>query len=129
MFANTQMGGMSLAFPDVILTPTPVGPVPVPAPNVSMGPMKVPAVYNVLVDCTPLHNLTTMAPLTVGDPVGVGAASATVLATGQEITGAFTALAGGGPMTKMTSISQQNLINAHGVALVPAQLKLLILAP
>ena len=44
MFANSQMMGMDLGFPDVCLTP-PV-PVPVPYPNIAMGPMGVPAAYN-----------------------------------------------------------------------------------
>ncbi len=129
MFANTQMGGMDLAFPDVILTPTPVGPIPLPMPNVAMGPVKVPAVYNVLTDCTPAHNLLTMAPITAGDAVGAGAASGTVIGPGRHLTGAFTVITGGAPTTRMTSVSLQNLTNAPGIALVPSQFKVLILAP
>jgi len=47
MFANTQMMGLDLGFPDVCLTPTPA-PVPIPYPNLALGPMTVPAVYNVI---------------------------------------------------------------------------------
>ena len=46
MFANTQMGGMDLGFPDVCMTP-PVAK-PIPYPNFAFGPMGVPAAYNVL---------------------------------------------------------------------------------
>ena len=37
MFANCQLGGMNLGFPDVCLTPSPVGPVPIPYPNMASG--------------------------------------------------------------------------------------------
>jgi hypothetical protein len=42
MFANTQMMGMDFAFPDVCLTPSPAGPVPIPYPNIAMGPTAIP---------------------------------------------------------------------------------------
>lgn len=34
---HTGSGGMSVVFPDVCLTPTPGGPVPVPYPNIGMA--------------------------------------------------------------------------------------------
>jgi hypothetical protein len=129
MFANTQEGGLDLGFPDVILTPSPVGPIPVPMPNMAEGPMKVPAVYNVLTGGTPAHNMLTMSPITEGDAVGAGIASGTVIGPSRHLTGAFTYLVGGMPATRMTSMSLQNVTNCPGVALAPAQLTLLVLAP
>jgi hypothetical protein len=129
MFANAQMGGMDLAFPDVILTPSPAGPVPVAAPNVAEGPVKLPAVYNILTGGTPAHNLMTLSPITEGDPVGAGIASGTVIGPSRHLTGSFTYLVGGAPATRMTSASLQNSTNCSGAAIVPAQLKLLVLAP
>jgi hypothetical protein len=35
MFANTQMLGMDIGFPDVTLAPTPTAPVPIPYPNIA----------------------------------------------------------------------------------------------
>lgn len=130
MFANAQMGGMSLAFPDVCLTPTPA-PVPVPYPNISAQPMGVPAAYHILFMCTPAHNLTTTVPLTNGDNTGVamGVASGMVMGPKRHLTGAFTVLVGGIPATRMTSMSLQNSTNAPGMALVPSQVKVLLLAP
>jgi hypothetical protein len=64
MFANTQLAGIDMGFPDVCLTPTPAGPVPIPYPNIAAGPMGVPAVYNVLFMCAPAHNMGTIVPLT-----------------------------------------------------------------
>lgn len=129
MFANAQQGGMDLGFPDVILTPTPAGPIPMPFPNVSEGPLKLPAAYNVLTGGTPSHNLSSMSPITEGDAVGAGAVSGTVIGPGRHVTGSFTYLVGGMPATRMTSVSLQNTINCPGVALVPAQLSVLVLAP
>jgi len=131
MFANTQMMGMDMGFPDVCLTP--VGPAlaPIPYPNIAMGPMGVPAAYNVLFMSTPAHNLSTMIPMTNGDNAGVamGVASGTVMGPARHLTGAFTVLVGGLPATRMTSMSLQNSTNCPGVRLVPSQVKVLLLAP
>ncbi len=131
MFANTQMSGVDMGFPDVCLTPTPAGPVPVPYPNVAAGPMAVPAVYNVLFMCTPAHNMSTVVPLTNGDNAGVatGVASATVMGPSRHLTGAFTVLVGGMPATRMTSMSLQNSTNCPGARIAPSQTKVLLLAP
>jgi len=131
MFANTQMGGMDIGFPDVCLTP--VGPAvsPVPYPNLAAGPMAVNAVYNVLFMCAPTHNLGTTIPMTNGDNPGVatGVASGTVMGPSRHLTAAFTCLVGGMPVTRVTSASLQNSTNCAGARLVPSQVKVLVLAP
>lgn len=131
MFANSQMMGMDMAFPDVCLTPSPVGPVPIPYPNIGMGPMGVPAVYNILYMCTPAHNMSTTVPLTNGDNAGVatGVASGVVMGPDRHVTGAFTVLLNCMPATRMTSVSIQNNTNAPGARIVPSQVKVLMLAP
>ncbi|AUX42852.1 hypothetical protein SOCE26_042870 [Sorangium cellulosum] len=129
MFANSQMGGMALGGPDVCLTPP--AHLPVPYPNLSAQPMGVPAVYNVLVSCTPAHNMRTQVPLTNGDNAGLetGVVSHTVMGPSRHITGAFTVLVGGAPVTRMTSITLQNSVNSPGISIVPSQVKVLVLAP
>lgn len=130
MFANTQMMGMDLAFPDVCLTPTPA-PVPIPYPNIAMGPMGVPACYNILFMCAPAHNLATTIPLSNGDNAGVamGVASGMVMGPARPVTGAFTVLLMGMPATRLTSVNIQNSTNAPGMRIVPSQVKVLLLAP
>ena len=130
MFANTQMMGMDMGFPDVCLTPTPA-PVPIPYPNIAMGPMGVPAAYKVLYMCAPAHNMTTVVPLTNGDNAGVnmGVASGTVMGPSRHLTAAFTVLVGGIPATRLTSTSLQNSTNCPGMRIVPSQVKVLLLAP
>ena len=129
MFANTQMGGMNLGFPDVCLTP-PV-PEPIPYPNLAFGPMGVPAVYNVLFECAPTHNLMTEIVLSLGDEPGIelGVASGEVMGPTRHLTAAFSVLVGGAPVTRLTSISLQNSTNCPGMRIVPSQLKVLVLAP
>jgi Domain of unknown function (DUF4150) len=131
MFANTQMMGMDLGFPDVCLTPVGPAVAPIPYPNIAMGPMGVPAAYNVLFMCTPAHNLATMIPMTNGDNAGVatGVASGTVMGPARHLTAAFTVLVGGMPATRLTSMSLHNTTNCPGVRLVPSQVKVLLLAP
>lgn len=130
MFANTQMMGLDIGFPDVCLTPTPA-PVPIPYPNIAAGPMGVPAAYNVLFMCTPAHNMATTIPLTNGDNVGVnlGVASGMVMGPARHLTAAFTVVVMGVPATRMTSVALQNSTNCPGARLVPSQTKVLLLAP
>ena len=131
MFANSQMGGMNLGFPDVCITPVGPVPVPIPYPNIATGMMGVPVTYNVLMGGTPTHNMMTIIPLTNGDNAGVaiGVASGTVMGPSRALTGAFTVLVGGAPVTRMTSMNLQNSTNCPGVSLIPSQLKVLVLAP
>ncbi len=130
MFANTQMGGLNLGFPDVCLTPMPV-PTPIPYPNLSMQPMGVPAVYNVLFGGTPAHNMASVVVLSMGDNAGVnlGVASGTVMGPTRFLSGAFTVLLRAMPATRMTSLTLQNSTNCPGVTLAPSQFKVMILAP
>lgn len=132
MFANTQMMGMDLGFPDVCLTPSPAGtPVPVPYPDIAMGPTAIPSQPKVLFMCAPAHNLLTITPLTNGDNGGVatGVASGTVMGPSRHLTGSFTTLVVGMPATRMTSVALQNSTNCPGVRIVPSQPKVIVLAP
>jgi hypothetical protein len=133
MFANTQMGGLNFGFPDVCLTPAPPAPapVPIPYPNAAMGPMGVPAAYNVLMSYAPAHNMMTTIPLSNGDNVGVatGVASGMVMGPSRHLTAAFTVLVNGAPLTRLTSVSLQNSTNIPGMRVAPSQVQVLVLAP
>ncbi len=131
MFANSQMMGTDIGFPDVCNTPTPAGPVPIPYPNLGMGPMAIPSQFQVLFLGMPAHNLGTTIPMSNGDNAGVamGVASGTVMGPVKHVTGAFTVLVKGMPATRMTSMSIQNSTNCPGARLVPSQTKVILLAP
>jgi len=131
MFANTQMMGTDMGFPDVCLTPTPAGPVPIPYPNIAMGPTAVPNCPTILILGAPVHNLATTIPMTNGDNAGVnmGVASGTVMGPSRHMTGAFTVLFLGMPASRLTSVSLQNSTNCPGVRTVPSQPLVVLLAP
>jgi uncharacterized Zn-binding protein involved in type VI secretion len=129
MFANTQMGGMDFAFPDVLLTPMPA-PVPIPYPNTATGTMGVASVRNVFFGGMPAHTMATRVPLTDGDNAGVaGVASGTAMGASRSVTGANTVLLAGMPATRLTSSTTQNNNNASGARITPSQTKVLLLAP
>jgi hypothetical protein len=131
MFANCQMGGQDMGFPDVCLTPSPVGPVPIPYPNIAMGPMGVGAAYKVLLGGAPAHNMATSIPLSNGDNAGLatGVASGMVMGPSRSVTASFTVLMGGSPATKLSSMTIQNSTNCPGCRIAPSQVKVLLLAP
>lgn len=133
MFANTQMGGMSLGFPDVCLTPipSPAGPIPTPLPypNIATGMMGVPAAYNVLFGGTPAHNLLTIVPMSNGDNAGVmsGVASGVCMGPQRSMLGSFSVVVAGMFATRLTSLTIQNSTNCPGMTLAPAQVRVLLL--
>ena len=131
MFANTQMGGMDFAFPDLCKTPPPPPGVPIPYPNFALGPLGVPPCFKVLFMCAPSHNLGTVIPITFGDEpgIGLGLISSLIKGPSRHITASFTTLVGGLPATRMTSVSLQNNANAIGMRVAPSQTKVIILAP
>ena len=131
MFANTQMMGMDLGFPDVCLTPAVPAPVPIPYPNIAMGPTAIPSQFTTMILGAPVHNMGTTTPLTNGDNAGVatGVASGTVMGRSRHVLGSFTVLVGGMPTTRLTSMTIQNSTNVPGVRLVPSQVRVLILSP
>jgi hypothetical protein len=131
MFANTQMMGMDMAMPDVCLTPTPAGPVPIPYPNMAMGNTAIPNCPTVLVMGMPIHNMATTIPMSNGDNAGVnlGVASGTVMGPARHLTGSFTTIVMGAPVTRLSSSSLQNSTNAPGMRAVPSQTIMLVLAP
>ncbi len=131
MFANSQRGGVNLAFPDVCKTPAAQFPIPFPYPNLSLGTAGLGFVPIVLWGGTPTHTLVTTVPVSAGDNAGVegGLASGTDMGPTRHLTASFTVLVGGMPGTRMTSISMQNNTNAVGAALVPSQTKVILLAP
>jgi len=130
MFANTQMMGLDLAFPDVCLTPMPI-PTPIPYPNIALGPTAIPSQFTVLILAMPQHNMGTTTPLTNGDNAGValGVASGIVMGPSRHLTAAFTHLVCGMPATRLTSMSLQNSTNAPGCRIVPSQPTVLLLCP
>ncbi|MGQ2997485.1 DUF4150 domain-containing protein [Variovorax sp.] len=131
MFANCQLMGTDMAFPDVCMTPAAPSPIPVPYPNTALGPTAIPNCPTILLMGGPAHNLGTTTPMTNGDNAGVllGVASGTVMGPSRHTTGANTVLFNGMPATRLTSTTMQNSTNAMGARIAPSQTLVLILAP
>lgn len=130
MFQNTQMISMDFAFPDVCLTPTPAGPVPIPYPNIGLRPTAVGFSPFVFSSFMPAHNMGTTMPMTNGDNAGVntGVASGMVMGPARNTLGSFMTLIQNMPATRFgVDMTLQNSTNAPGVNLVPSQIFTMIL--
>jgi hypothetical protein len=132
MFVTTQMPSLSLGFPDVCAIPTPVGPIPIPFPNIAESVMALPptTAMNILIDCMPVHNMGTTGTLSEGD-AGIGVLSGMMMGPHRTLVGSFTCLMGGLPTSRMLSMTGQNGIcmNCPGVTLSPSQVTVLCLMP
>ncbi|CAN1523190.1 Domain of unknown function DUF4150 [Rhabdaerophilaceae bacterium] len=128
MFVNCNLPGLAFAFPDVCLTPTPVGPIPLPYPNMSMPMMGIPSQFSTFLTCMPAHNMTTTVPMTNGDNVGVnmGVASGMVMGPERAVKGSTNLMLGCMPAKRaLIDPTIHNSTNAVGTTLVPTQFKFL----
>lgn len=130
MYPNTLNPGQGTGLPDVCLVPTPVGPVATPFVNMATTALGMPLVQNVLIAGAPVHNLSTSILLTSGDEAGLnlGVASGTIKGPTRALTGAFTCLMGGAPVTRMNDTYMGNTTNCMGSYAVPSQLRVQVLS-
>ncbi len=127
MFANCQLMGLDLAFPDICKTPPVL--LPIPYPNLALGPMGIPNAWNILLMGMPAHNLLTTIPLTNGDNPGLalGLISPSVMGPSRHVTCVPNVLFKCIPATRLTSLTVQNRFNAVGMRIVPSQIKVVLL--
>ncbi|WP_027184846.1 DUF4150 domain-containing protein [Desulfovibrio inopinatus] len=129
MFALTMMNGMCMAFPDVCLTPTPVGPIPIPYPNMSMGEMADPATCADTVNVLGMPALMqeSQIMLSQGDDGGVngGIMSGIFIGPTEFLLGADDVIFEGGPAlpmgATMTGQNGEGMPNIEGDYIVPSQ--------
>lgn len=69
--ASNQGLGMNMGFPDVCMTPTPAGPIPIPYPNIGMNAMALPFLPTIFMSFIPGHNMAAKPLMTNGDNAGV----------------------------------------------------------
>ena len=133
MFANCSLSGMDFGMPDVCLTPSPAGPVPVPYPNLAMNAMALAATVNLkhLITMMPSHHMGTTIPASMGDNAGVagGVASGMVMGPARNIRCSVKVITGGMPATRWLDSTMQNSTNVpSGMTLVPGQFKVIYLS-
>ncbi len=131
-FVNTQMAGLHFAFPDVCLTPTPVGPIPIPYPNLALPNTAIPSQLKVFIMAMPAHNLMTTVPMSNGDNAGVNMnpVSGMVMGPCKHLMGSMKVFYGGMPVTRMLDPTGQNGMSpgAFGMSLAPSQIKVMVLS-
>ena len=131
MFVKTQMLGLDFAFPDVCLTPTPLGPIPIPYPNISLPMTSIPSQFKVFILAMPAHNIMTVTPMSNGDNAGVSMnpLSGMVMGPSKHLMGSFKTMFGGLPVTKMLNPTGQNGMSpgAFGASMVPSQIKVMVM--
>jgi hypothetical protein len=131
MYVNTNMGAVSLAFPDVCTVPVGPVPVPTPFPNIAVSATAIPTQANVLIECMPAHNLATVNPISNGDEAGLllGVMSGMIMGPQRHLMGSMSVFLGGPPATRMLDPTAQNgmLPNAFGMTLSPAQVRVMVL--
>lgn len=131
MFLETQMGGMSMAFPDVCRTPVGPVPVPIPYPNMSMGLTSIPVCLTTFVGAMPAHNIATITPMSLGDFGGVlgGMVSQMLMGPERTIVGSVKVFLQAMPAKRLLSVTGQNgmMPNMVGTTIVPSQVQVLVL--
>lgn len=133
MFANTNLGVMNMALPDVCWTPVPppVVKVPIPYPNIAVSTMHIPNVLNVTICCGLAENLLTPGTISSGDDPGVlgGIISGVFIGPDSYMLGSTKVMMGVAFATHLTSLTGQNgkEPNIEGATLTPAQTCVVIL--
>jgi len=123
-----------MAFPDVCKTPTPVGPVPIPYPNIAQLAMANPAtcVPTVLISAMPAATIMTMIMMSSGDEPGCagGVVSSLFIGPAQFTLGSSVVMMGGAPAAYQGSLIGQNGVGAAnmpaGVQVVPSQATVMV---
>ena len=113
--------GMSMAVPDVCMTP-PLA-IPAPFPNTAMNAMAVPAYYTIMINTQPELNMGGMCGMSSGDEGGTmgGVASGTVMGPCRPVVGSTCYFVGGMPSWLLTRPTLQNTTNSPGISTAPSQ--------
>ena len=134
MFALTVGSGTCMGFPDVCLTPTPVGPVPIPYPNIALTANSPNPVMNILMESAPTINAVSTIAMSNGNEPGSAGGVVSHLIDGQceFLLGSMTVMVEGVPLQRLTSTTGQNCMsktmNAPGTCLMPSQYSVLVLS-
>ncbi|MGF1742460.1 DUF4150 domain-containing protein [Vibrio profundum] len=126
---NTAGGGVSQGMPDVINTPTPAGPVPIPCMNTAVGPNNNPSstVLKVLIDGSPAENIMSEKLCSVTTGAGAGVVSGMVNGPGRNMQGSARVMMANAPATGLSDMTTHNgsCPNTTGTCLVPSQVKVI----
>ncbi len=121
MMPMTFALGMSMAVPDVCMTP-PIA-IPAPFPNIANNAMVIPSYFTIMILSQPELNLGAQYGMSSGDEGGTfgGVASGIFMGLGRPVMGSVVYFVGGMPSWRLTAPTLQNLTNAPGTTMVPSQ--------
>lgn len=127
------MFSLTLGFPDVCKVITPVGPVPVPLPNLAFTTLAIPNIFNHFITAMPVHNLLTITAISNGNEVSAplgGVVSNQFIGSKRNLLGSFKTFFQCMPSTRMLDLTGQNglLSNIPGTTLTPPQIKVMLLS-
>jgi hypothetical protein len=115
-------------FPDVCLTATPVGPMPIPYPNISFAITDIPVAFRNIVCGGFAGTLADLGTISLGDIPGLaGVASGTVMGPAHALLGSLKVFLAAMPAMRWCCPYIQNSTNAPGIAAMPGQFKVWIL--
>ena len=117
----TWGAGMSMAMPDVCMTP-PFA-IPAPFPNIANNVLAIPGYYTIMINGMPELNTASQYAITSGDEGGAfgGVASGTIVGPGRPMMGSAAYSVGGSPSWRLTAPTLHNLSNAPGTTIIPSQ--------
>ena len=126
---TTMKGSTNMAFPDVCKVPTPIGPIPLPYPNIANTKVCLIPALIVLIECMPAENMISIIPMSSGDEPGAagGLISGIIKGPCFQLGGSGILFTGGIPAVKQGTMTIQNLINMVGATLSPSQSKVQVL--
>lgn len=132
--AATKGGGMCFAFPDVLNTPAPPlpNPVPIPYPNIGQLPAATMTTLKVKIMNMPAVHKNSQVPVTSGGEAGVqkGVISPMQLAEVVFRMGSVKVKVEGQPLVTLLKPTGQNGTNANapvGMVVAPSQAKVIVL--
>jgi len=107
---HAASNGVSTAFPDTCNTDTPVGPVPIPYPNVAMSKDTSMGSTTVKCDGNPIMLQGSKFSMSTGDEAGSkgGVASGTIKGKAEFVSFSFDVLVEGKPVPRMADMMVQN---------------------
>lgn len=113
---TTKASGICFAFPDVCLTPTPVGTIPIPYPNIGDLSQASGVSSKVKIGGKPIVLENSEIPSTQGDEAGSsgGVASGKIMGKVTFTTYSTTVKVEGKGVVRMSDTTQQNENNAVG---------------
>ena len=130
MFANTQMMGTDIGFPDVCLTPAAPSPIPIPYPNLGQVANASGTVSKVVIANMEAVVESSTIPQSQGDEPGTVGGVVSGVNMGQIAfkTYSMKCYANGKKMVYLTAMTGQNgnPANLPGAQVVPSQVAVLI---